>query len=195
MRSPSCCSACEQRAEIAAIELNVSCPKRPHRASTSAPTQRNWNVVVGQRAAGHHKATDRQAHSQLRRRGACALAAQEGGADALSLINTLRAIALRLLEPPRPGSAAAQEDSREPAIRPVALAQVAAVAGEFRSRDRHGGRPDARPTHAQFLDVGARLVAVGTESFRDPRRDRASPPNCCHRGHPLLLFETSQRAH
>ena len=65
----------------------------------------------------------------------CALAAEQGGADAVSLINTLRASALRPPAPPtrrrrgaRPGSAAVPAACPGRRSAPVALAQVAAVA-------------------------------------------------------------------
>ena len=53
-------------------------------------------------------------------------------------------------------------------MRPVALAQVAAVAERVSIPVvGMGGVQSAR--HARdLLDVGAKLVAVGTESFRDP---------------------------
>ena len=61
--------------------------------------------------------------------GMCALAAQEAGADAVSLINTLRAMALA------PGGGdpwlgGGTGGLSGPAIRPVALAQVASVAAK-----------------------------------------------------------------
>src|SRR5207237_5487727 len=62
---------------------------------------------------------------------ACGRAAQEGGADAVSLINTLRAMALA----PAPGAPRSRAwlgggtgGLSGPAVRSVALAQVAAVA-------------------------------------------------------------------
>ena len=55
-----------------------------------------------------------------------------------------------------------------PAIRAVALAQVAAVAARVRIPVIGMGGVQ-RASHArELLDVGATLVAVGTESFRDP---------------------------
>jgi dihydroorotate dehydrogenase (NAD+) catalytic subunit len=53
-------------------------------------------------------------------------------------------------------------------VRAVALAQVAAVAARV-SVPIVGMGGIATGVHArQFLDAGATLVAVGTESFRDP---------------------------
>jgi dihydroorotate dehydrogenase (NAD+) catalytic subunit len=97
------------------------------------------------------------------------MAAQEAGADAVSLINTLRAMALQ------PGSSTARPwlggrtgGLSGPAIRPVALAQVAAVAARVRIPVVGMGGVQCAADARQLLDVGATLVAVGTESFRDP---------------------------
>ena len=105
---------------------------------------------------------------------ACALAAQAGGADAVSLINTLRALALAPRRVagraalPRPWLGGRTGGLSGPAIRTVALAQVAAVAARVEIPVvGMGGVSNA--AHARdLLDVGATLVAVGTESFRDP---------------------------
>jgi dihydroorotate dehydrogenase (NAD+) catalytic subunit len=101
---------------------------------------------------------------------ACALAAQEGGADAVSLINTLRAMALA----PGAGRArgpwlgGATGGLSGPAIRAVALAQVSAVAARV-AIPVVGMGGVQRASHARdLLDAGATLVAVGTETFRDP---------------------------
>ena len=80
------------------------------------------------------------------------------------------ALAPRCCEPGRgaPGSAPAPAGSPGPAVRSVALAQVAAVAQRVSIPVvGMGGVQSAR--HARdLLDAGATLVAVGTESFRDP---------------------------
>jgi dihydroorotate dehydrogenase (NAD+) catalytic subunit len=102
----------------------------------------------------------------------CAAAAAAGGADAVSLINTLRAMALAQARDRAQGRRAWLGGSTGglsgPAIRAVALAQVAAVAQRVAIPVvGMGGVQCAR--HARdLLDVGATLVAVGTQSFRGP---------------------------
>jgi dihydroorotate dehydrogenase (NAD+) catalytic subunit len=165
--------ACDTRTEIAAVELNVSCPNVHTGLDIGADPLALERVLRAVRAELRKplivKLTPNCADVS-----ACALAAQEGGADAVSLINTLRATALA---PVSPHGASTQPVSwlgggtgglSGAAIRPVALAQVAAVARRVTIPVvGMGGVQSA--THArQFLDVGARLVAVGTESFRDP---------------------------
>ncbi len=167
--------ACDACTEIAAIELNVSCPNVKTGLDIGADPRQLEQVVRAVRVRTRKplivKLTPNAADVA-----ACAVAAQEGGADAVSLINTLRAYALA------PGSRDGRGGSRSaepwlggrtgglsgPAIRAVALAQVAAVAASAEIPViGMGGVSSA--THArELLDVGARLVAVGTASFRDP---------------------------
>jgi dihydroorotate dehydrogenase (NAD+) catalytic subunit len=97
-----------------------------------------------------------------------AAAAESHGADAVSLINTLRGTAMH---PARPGEAwlgGGGGGVSGPAVRAMALAQVREVALRVDVPIvGMGGVASAR--HAgDLLDAGATLVAVGTESFRDP---------------------------
>ena len=112
---------------------------------------------------------------------ACALAAEAGGADAVSLINTLRAMALAPVASERRGR---DEGVCRPGAPAVAGRRHRRPVGsrDPRGRARPGGGRRARvripvigmggvssAAHARdLLDVGATLVAVGTESFRDP---------------------------
>jgi dihydroorotate dehydrogenase (NAD+) catalytic subunit len=168
--------ACDAREEIAAIELNVSCPNVHTGLDIGADPLQLERVVVAVRPATSKpmivKLTPNCADVA-----ACASAAQEGGADAVSLINTLRAMALSPT-----GAAHGPQRARATAwlggstgglsgaaVRSVALAQVDAVAKRVAIPVvGMGGVQNA--THARrLLDVGATLVAVGTESFRNPR--------------------------
>jgi dihydroorotate dehydrogenase (NAD+) catalytic subunit len=166
-------SACEERAEIAAIELNVSCPNVKTGLDIGADPSQLEQVVGACRASTQKplivKLTPNTANVP-----ACAVAAQEGGANAVSLINTLRAMALA----PRgdgeraPWLGGGTGGLSGPAIRAVALAQVAAVAARV-SIPIIGMGGIQRASHASdLLDAGAALVAVGTETFRDPAAAR-----------------------
>jgi dihydroorotate dehydrogenase (NAD+) catalytic subunit len=55
-----------------------------------------------------------------------------------------------------------------PAIRPVALAQVSAVAAAISVPVVGMGGVETGKHASDLLNAGATLVAVGTESFRDP---------------------------
>ena len=163
---------CEERAEIAAIELNVSCPNVRTGLDIGADPRQLEEVV---RAVRPHtrkplivKLTPNTADVAL-----CAQAAEAAGANAVSLINTLRAMALHPLRTSRPGAPAlwlggGTGGLSGPAVRVVALAQVAAVAARVAIPViGMGGVRDVRDAR-ELLDAGATLVAVGTESFRDP---------------------------
>jgi dihydroorotate dehydrogenase (NAD+) catalytic subunit len=162
--------ACEEREEIAAIELNVSCPNVRTGLDIGADPRQLERVVSAVRPSTSKplivKLTPNAADVA-----ACAQGAQEGGADAVSLINTLRAIALAPGASPggrRRWLGGGGGGLSGPAIRNVALAQVAAVAERVRIPVIGMGGVQ-RAAHARaLLDVGATLVAVGTESFRDP---------------------------
>ncbi|MEA2468360.1 MAG: dihydroorotate dehydrogenase catalytic subunit, partial [Thermoleophilaceae bacterium] len=102
---------------------------------------------------------------------AVAEAAEAAGADAVSLINTLRGMALD----PRTGEpwlGAGSGGVSGPAVRAIALAQLSAVCGRVSiPAVGMGGIANGRDAR-DFLAVGARCVAVGTESFRDPLAGR-----------------------
>jgi dihydroorotate dehydrogenase (NAD+) catalytic subunit len=166
--------ACDERAEIAAIELNVSCPNVKTGLDIGADPYQLEQVVRAVRGATAKplivKLTPNTADVA-----ACAHAAEQGGADAVSLINTLRATALA---PRRAGQQVGGRSDRwlggggggqsGPAIRAVALAQVAAVAARVAVPVVGMGGVQSSAHARDLLDVGATLVAVGTESFRDP---------------------------
>jgi dihydroorotate dehydrogenase (NAD+) catalytic subunit len=161
--------ACDERPEIAAIELNVSCPNVKTGLDIGSDPEVLAEVVSAVRARTGKPLLVKLTPNTDDVAG-CAAAAEQAGADAVSLINTLRALALA----PRAGGSsrrwlgAGSGGLSGPAIRVVALAQVASVAECVQIPVvGMGGVQNAK--HAQdLLDVGATLVAVGTESFRNP---------------------------
>jgi dihydroorotate dehydrogenase (NAD+) catalytic subunit len=175
--------ACDGRAEIAAVELNVSCPNVKTGLDIGADPRQLEEVVRTVRPQTSKplivKLTPNAADVT-----ACALAAQAGGADAVSLINTLRAMALEpLSRSGRRWLGAGTGGLSGPAIRAIALAQVAAVTGRVEIPVIGMGGVSSAAHARELLSVGARLVAVGTESFRDPTagariaRELESPPS------------------
>ncbi len=163
--------ACEERAEIAAVELNVSCPNVKTGLDIGADPRQLEDVVRAVRASTTKplivKLTPNTADVS-----ACAQGAEAGGADAVSLINTLRAFALapadRREGAGRPWLGGGGGGLSGPAIRAVALAQVASVARRVTIPIVGMGGVQSAIHARALIDVGATLVAVGTESFRDP---------------------------
>jgi len=162
--------ACDEREEIAAVELNVSCPNVKTGLDIGADPRQLEEVLRTVRGRTGKplivKLTPNTADVA-----ACAQAAEAGGADAVSLINTLRAMALapRADAGPRQAWLGGRTGGLSgPAIRTVALAQVAAVAARVRIPIIGMGGVQSAEHAKDLIDVGATLVAVGTESFRDP---------------------------
>ena len=159
-------SAFAERDEVAALELNVSCPNVQTGLDIGAEPGPAGELVDRVRPLTAKplivKLTPNCASPA-----AVAAAVAAAGADGVSLINTLRAMALhpRTREPWLGGRTGGMSG---PAVRAVALAQVAAVrAAVDLPIVGMGGVQSGR--HAlDLMRAGADLVAVGTESFRDP---------------------------
>jgi len=160
-------SALSERAEVAAIELNVSCPNV------------HSGLIVGEQPAETEALlevlrplTQRPVIVKLTPNvadpAAVAVAAEQGGADAVSLINTLKASAIDPLTG-KPGVAAGHGGLSGPAVRPVAVAQVRAVSAAVSIPIVGMGGVATGANALEFIAAGATLVAVGTENFRDPR--------------------------
>jgi dihydroorotate dehydrogenase (NAD+) catalytic subunit len=162
--------AVDERDEIAAIELNVSCP--------NVRTGLDIGADPGELAAVLDAVRDRTSKPLIVKLtpntadvALVAEAAEASGADAVSLINTLRAFAPAVGPDATPGEAwlgGGTGGLSGPAIRAVALAQVAAVARRVTIPVVGMGGVQSGAHAAQMLGAGATLVAVGTESFRDP---------------------------
>jgi dihydroorotate dehydrogenase (NAD+) catalytic subunit len=159
-------AALDPLAAVAAIELNVSCPNVATGLDIGADPRELEALLRHVRPLTSKplivKLTPNTADVA-----ACAAGAEAGGADAVSLINTLRARALA------PGSAApwlggGNGGLSGPAIRVVALAQVASVAGRVAIPIIGMGGVSSGRDARELLDAGATLVAIGTQSFRDP---------------------------
>src|SRR5262249_10935920 len=99
---------------------------------------------------------------------AVAKAAEDAGADAVSLINTLRGMALHPDGSGRPWLGAKTGGVSGPAVRAIALAQVASVSQAVAVPVIGMGGIESGRDAADFLSAGASVIAVGTASFRDP---------------------------
>jgi dihydroorotate dehydrogenase (NAD+) catalytic subunit len=155
------------RDEVAGLELNVSCPNVKTGLDIGADPAEAAALVERVRPL-----TDKPLIVKLTPNtaspAAVAAAVAGAGADGVSLINTLRAQALhpRTREPWLGGGTGGMSG---PAVRAVALAQVAAVRAAAPGLPVVGMGGVQSGRHARdLLDAGATAVAVGTESFRDP---------------------------
>ncbi len=155
-----------EREEVTAIELNVSCPNVHSGLIVGEQPSETMALLAALRPL-----TEKPLIVKLTPNVAApaevALAAEEGGADAVSLINTLKASAIDSATG-RPGIAAGHGGLSGPAVRPVAVAQVRAVAALTSLPIVGMGGVSSGADAKEFLAAGATLVAVGTENFRDP---------------------------
>ncbi len=155
-----------EREEVSALELNVSCPNVETGLMMGADPREVARLLERVRPLTGKplivkltpNATDVAA---------VARAAQEAGADAVSLINTLRGMAFdpRSGEPWLGGTTGGVSG---PAVRGVALAQVHAVSDAVEIPVVGMGGVQRGADALDLMRAGATLVAVGTESFRDP---------------------------
>jgi dihydroorotate dehydrogenase (NAD+) catalytic subunit len=154
------CSRLDDHAEVATIELNVSCP------NVESPAQNTAQIVASARLATR-KPVWAKLSAAVPDIAEVARAAQEAGADGLSLVNTVRGLTLdeRTLQPvlgPTVGGLSG------PALKPVALAAVHTC---YRATQLPivgmGGVQSGRDV-LDLVAVGARDVALGTILFSDP---------------------------
>jgi dihydroorotate dehydrogenase (NAD+) catalytic subunit len=159
-------AAFAERDEVAALELNLSCPNVKTGLDFGVDPSATAGLVEHVRPLSPKplivkltpNATDPAA---------VAAAAEAAGADAVSLINTLRGMAFdsRTGEPWLGGTTGGVSG---PAIRAIALAQVASVAARVQVPIVGMGGVQRGADGLDLVRAGASIVAVGTESFRDP---------------------------
>lgn len=152
-----------------AIELNLSCPNTAQGGRTFGAYPRSLAEVVRACRAVTRlplwvKLTPNSADPVE-----LAMAAEGEGADALSLINTLVGMAIDV-QRERPVLANVTGGLSGPAIKPVALAQVYAVAQRTRLPIVGIGGIATGRDAVEFLLAGASAVQVGTALFLDPNR-------------------------
>ncbi len=151
---------------VAALELNVSCPNVKSGCVMGAEPLETLALLQRLRPVTA-KTLIVKLTPNASDVGAVAEAAERGGADALSLINTLRSVAID------PGTAqpwlgAGSGGLSGPAVRAVALEQVHAVTTRTELPVVGMGGIRSGRDALDFLAAGASAVAVGTENFRDP---------------------------
>jgi dihydroorotate dehydrogenase (NAD+) catalytic subunit len=154
------------RDEVAGLELNVSCPNVESGLIMGADPRETAALLERVRPLTA-KPLIVKLTPNASEPGAVARAAEAAGADAVSLVNTLRGMALhpRTGEPWLGGGTGGVSG---PAVRAIALAQVADVAGRVEIPVVGMGGVESGGDAHDLLAAGATAVAVGTASFRDP---------------------------
>ncbi|HET7120369.1 MAG TPA: dihydroorotate dehydrogenase [Solirubrobacterales bacterium] len=156
-----------ERDEVTAIELNVSCPN-VHSGLIVGENPVETEALLEHLRPLTEKPLIVKLTPNVADPAAVAVAAEEGGADAISLINTLKGSAIDPASG-EPALAAGHGGLSGPAVRPIALQQLRAVRAAVEVPLIGMGGISSGADAAEFIAAGAALVAVGTESFRDPR--------------------------
>jgi dihydroorotate dehydrogenase (NAD+) catalytic subunit len=155
------CEILDDSSAVDAIELNVSCPNVDEAPDSAA------EIVRAARAATR-KPLYAKLSPAVPEIAEVGRAAEAAGADGLSLVNTVRGLAVdeRTL---RPKLARATGGYSGPALKPIALAAVyACYAATQIPIVAMGGVASGRDA-LEFVAVGAAHVALGTVLFADPR--------------------------
>jgi dihydroorotate dehydrogenase (NAD+) catalytic subunit len=154
------CLRLDDHPEVTAIELNLSCP------NVASPAEDVAQIVADARLA-----TRKQLWAKLSPAvpdvAEVARAAHEAGADGLSLVNTIRGLALddRTL---RPALERSPGGLSGPALKPIALAAVHACYRATGLPIVGMGGVQAGRDALDFIAAGAQDVALGTVLFADP---------------------------
>ncbi|HEU4801837.1 MAG TPA: dihydroorotate dehydrogenase [Solirubrobacterales bacterium] len=153
------------RDEVAGLELNVSCPN-VHSGLIVGEEPGETSALIERLRPLTAKPLIVKLTPNVADPAAIAIAAEQAGADAVSLINTIKAAPL--LADGRPWLGAGSGGLSGPAVRTIALKQVADVAAAVEIPVVGMGGIERGSDAAALLGAGATVVAVGTASFRDP---------------------------
>jgi dihydroorotate dehydrogenase (NAD+) catalytic subunit len=162
------CRRLAERHEIEAVEINVSCPNVASEGETfGCDPDLTARVVAAARAA-----TDKTLIVKLSPNvtdiTAVARRAEENGADALAVINTVRGMAIDV-ETRRPRLGNVTGGLSGPAIRPIAVLAVYEVARAVSIPIIGQGGIENVTDALEFFLAGATAISIGTANFTDPR--------------------------
>jgi dihydroorotate dehydrogenase (NAD+) catalytic subunit len=147
--------------------LNISCPNLRHTKLISQDASETYNLVSRVRQATR-KTLITKLSPNVTDIVEIARAAERGGSDAVSLINTLTAMSIDV-ERRRPKIAMGTGGLSGPAIRPVALRLVWEAAQKIKIPIIGMGGIIDTPSALEFFLAGATAVSVGTANFINPK--------------------------
>jgi dihydroorotate dehydrogenase (NAD+) catalytic subunit len=160
--------ALEDAEGIAGYELNVSCPNTKRGGIQFSSDPALLAEVVGAVRRVARRPVIVKLSPNVARIEPLAQAAEQAGADAVSLVNTFVALAIDA-RTRRPRIGAGFGGLSGPAIKPIALRMVYQAAQAVRIPVIGLGGIATGGDAAEFLIAGATAVEVGTASFWDPR--------------------------
>ncbi len=154
---------------LAGYELNVSCPNTKHGGLQFGADASLLSEVVGMaKKAAARRPLIVKLSPNVGNIAAMAWAAEEAGADAVSLVNTFVGLAVDV-RTRRPVLGAGFGGLSGPAIKPIALRMVYEVSRAVRIPVIGLGGIASGEDVAEFLICGASATQAGTATFWDPR--------------------------
>jgi dihydroorotate dehydrogenase (NAD+) catalytic subunit len=162
------CERLAARDEIAAVELNVSCPNVASEGETFGCDPSLTRDVVHAARSTTDKTLIVKLSPNVTDIATVARAAEAAGADALAVINTVRGMAIDV-ESWRPRLGNVSGGLSGPAIRPIAVLAVYEVAQAVKIPIVGQGGIESVSDALEFFLAGAAAVSIGTANFTDPR--------------------------
>ena len=162
-----CAARIDHLEKIPAIELNISCPNVRQGGMAFGVTPQGARAVVEAVRKAYHKTLIVKLSPNVTDITEIARAAEDAGADALSLINTLMGMAIDI-EQHRPKLSINTGGLSGPAVKPVAVRMVWQVAKAVQIPVIGLGGIMTTEDAIEFFMVGARAIQVGTANFINP---------------------------
>jgi len=155
--------------EVAAIELNISCPNiKSHIAKLIAQDANATHELVSAVRKATKKTLITKLSPNVTDITEIALAAERAGSDAVSLVNTFTGMSIDA-ETRKPKIASVTGGLSGPAIRPIAVRMVWEVYQKIKIPIvGMGGIMDASSA-LEFILAGATAISVGTANFINPK--------------------------
>lgn len=154
--------------EIAALELNISCPNIKAGGAVFGADDRLAAEVVAKTRLATGKPLIVKLTPNVANIAVVAAACERAGADAISLINTVLGMAIDI-ETHRPRLGNVVGGLSGPAVRPIAVRMVWEVAQRVAVPVIGMGGIMTAEDALEFIIAGAAAVAVGTANFVDPQ--------------------------
>jgi dihydroorotate dehydrogenase (NAD+) catalytic subunit len=152
---------------IAAYELNVSCPNTQHGGIQFGSDPRSLDEVVTTAKRFSQRPLIVKLSPNVTSIPEIARAAEEAGADAISLVNTFVAMAIDA-ETRKPRISNVTAGLSGPAIKPIALRMVWEAAKTVKIPVIGIGGISTAEDVVEFMLAGASAIEVGTVNFWDP---------------------------
>jgi len=158
---------CEETPGIHALELNISCPNIRENGRCPGMSVEQTRSVVSRVRAVARKPLIVKLSPNVTDISAIAKSAEDAGADAVSLVNTLLGMAIDI-ETAETRTATGMGGLSGPAIRPVAVRMVYQVARAVRIPVIGMGGIASWRDAIEFFMAGACAVQIGTANFTNP---------------------------